>query len=95
MQIIGPEYHTPRMQNSILELGKTIAGVPQLGPTASMAGTIIAYAIRRIANKQDLPSGKYWISLEEKLIPDYNTPAGKQKREKQTKDFIAKLTSKT
>ena len=70
-KIVGPEYLTEEMQNSLLAIGKTVTAVPQLGTSASMAGAAVAYAVRKIASKEKLDSGRYIISLEEKLVPGY------------------------
>lgn len=66
-KIVGPEYLTERMKQSLSEIGKTIPSVPQLGTTASIAGSAAAYAIRKIANKQLMPSGRYIIDFESRL----------------------------
>ena len=87
-KIVGAEFLTERMQVSLLEIGRTIPAVPQLGPTASIAGAAIAFCVRRIANKQSLPSGRYILGLEEKLVPGYATDEAKGQREKKTKEFI-------
>jgi hypothetical protein len=86
-KIIGPEFLTPAMQASLLEIGKIIPAVPQLGSTAGMAGAAVCLALRRIANGQNMPSGRYHISLEEKLIPKYLAPKAVKHRKKQTEKF--------
>lgn len=88
-KIVAPEYLTPTMQRSLLEIGKTIPAVPQLGTTASIAGTAMAFTVRRIANKEELPSGRYVIGCEEKLIPNYMSEESIAKREQGTKEFLA------
>lgn len=87
-KIVSAEYLTERMQDSIASIGKVIPAVPQLGTTASIAGAAIAYAVRRIANGYDLPSGRYALGCEEKLIPNYMSEEAKHKREEKTKDFL-------
>lgn len=87
-KIVGPEYLTERMQESILDIGKNIPAVPQLGPTAQIAGAAIAFAIRRIVNGQSMPSGRYLIGLEEKLISNYNDPKEIEYRKHKTASFI-------
>jgi molybdopterin/thiamine biosynthesis adenylyltransferase len=86
-KIVGPEYLTPAMQSSLLEIGKTLPSVPQLGPVASVAGAAMALALRRIASGQSMPSGRYVISLEEKLLPNYMSSAAVKSRKKQTEKF--------
>jgi len=90
-KIVGPEYLTERMQDSLMNIGKKISSVPQLGPTAAMAGTAIAFAVRQIANKYDLPSGRYGLGCEEKLIPEYNSKINIRKREERSREFIKKF----
>ena len=51
-KIVGAEYLTERMQDSLVEIGHAISAVPQLGTTAAIAGSSVAYVIRRIANRQ-------------------------------------------
>ena len=90
-QIVSPNYLTEKMQDSLLEIGKTISAVPQLGTTASMAGAAISYAVRRIASHQNMPSGRYAIGLEEKLVPNFSSPDNVEKRAKKTNDFLNKF----
>ena len=87
-KIVGPTYLTERMQESLVDMGKRISAVPQLGTTAAVAGSAIAYAVRRIANKQDFPSGRYTFGFEEKLIPHYMEPDQVNIRQEKTRQFI-------
>lgn len=64
-RIVDPNNLTQRMRESLPEIGKTIAAVPQLGTTATIAGATAAYAIRKIVNKQPMPSGRYFIKLDD------------------------------
>ncbi len=92
-KIVDPSILTERMQESSTEIRKTIAAVPQLGTTVNLGGASISYILRRIANKQALPSGRYVISLEEKLIPGYNEESTQKKRLTKTKEFIEFFTN--
>lgn len=65
--IIGPEFLSPRMEQSAREVGKTLAGIPQLGTAAFISGATLAYAVRCIANKIELASGRYQVDLEKQL----------------------------
>ncbi len=56
-----------RIKTSLKEIGKSIPAIPQLGTTANLAGTAVSLALRKIANKQSLPSGRYNISLDNNL----------------------------
>jgi hypothetical protein len=88
-QIVGPEYLTERMQDTLLEMGKSVPSVPQLGTTANIAGSAMAFVVRRIANKQAMPSGRYVLGCESAFVPGYNDPEQVQLREQKTKDFLA------
>ncbi len=87
-KIVGPTYLTERMQESLSVIGKLIPSVPQLGTTANIAGAAISYSLRRIASGLSLPSGRYVISLEEKIIPEYMSESSIKQREEKTKEFI-------
>ncbi len=93
-QIVDPDYLTPHMQESLLEIGKTIPAVPQIGTSASVAGSAISYVVRRIANGHDMPSGRYVVSIEEKLIPEYMSKAKVVDRKKKTEDFKSNFGKK-
>src|SRR3989344_1332421 len=47
-QIIDPAYFTKRQQQSILGIGKHLAGIAQIATAAAIAGAAIAFAVRRI-----------------------------------------------
>ncbi len=93
-KIVGPEYLTESMQNSLLSIGKTIASVPQLGTTAAIAGSAIAFAVRRIANQELMPSGRYTLGCDEKLIVDYNSEEHQNKRKENTEKFLGAFGKK-
>jgi hypothetical protein len=93
-KIVGPDFLTDRMQEAIMSIGRTIPAVPQLGPTAAMAGAGIAFAVRRIASKQPLPSGRYTYGLDEKLIPGYSEPAAIAKRQETAEQMKAAFGGK-
>ncbi len=78
-EYIGPENVTDRMQNSLLEMGKTIVSWPQLGGTALLNGSAIAYCVRKILNGQPLEKNRAIISLDEKLIPNHHSSTERKK----------------
>lgn len=90
-KIIDADYLTEDMQNSLLEVGRSIPSVPQLGTTAAVAGAAVAFAIRRISDKQELPSGRYVISMESALIPEYNSEVNIKARQEKTAQFKKKF----
>lgn len=85
-QIAGPYMVVPRMQQSILEVGKTLYSWPQLGDAAIMCGPVIAYLVKRLALGEKVASGKFDVSLDAILDPDYNTAEAKAKREADIKE---------
>lgn len=64
-EVIDVSYFTPRQYESILQIGKTLSGVPQLGSAASIAGAAVAYAVRQITTKAPLPSGRYVFGCDD------------------------------
>lgn len=93
-KIVGPTYLTPRMQESLSVIGKNIPSVPQLGTAANIAGAAVSFCLRRLASKLPLNSGRYTVSLEEKIIPDYMSQEMIKEREKNTDLFISQFGKK-
>ena len=67
-KIIDPAHFTERQQSSIAEIGKSLSGVAQLGTAAALAGATVAYAVRLIATKSALPSGRYLLGCESTFV---------------------------
>lgn len=86
-QHIGAENVTERMQQSLLEMGKTIVSWPQLGGAALLNGSAVAYCVRKILNNQPVESNRALISLDEKLTPEHNSPEEVEKRSKASEEF--------
>lgn len=84
---IGPENVTEKMQNSLLEMGKTIVSWPQLGGAALLNGSAIAYALRKVVTGQPIENNRKIISLDEKLDPTYNSLSAIKKRAKSAQRF--------
>jgi molybdopterin/thiamine biosynthesis adenylyltransferase len=84
---IGAENVTKRVQESLLEMGKTIVSWPQLGGAAQINGAAAAYVIRKILNGQPVERNRALVSLDEKLIPGYNSPKANRGRAKSASDF--------
>ncbi|OGE78810.1 MAG: hypothetical protein A2751_01280 [Candidatus Doudnabacteria bacterium RIFCSPHIGHO2_01_FULL_46_14] len=63
-KMVGLKYVTKRMKESLAVVGKKIYSWPQLGGAASLSGSAVAYAVRRIALGHTMKSGKYNISLD-------------------------------
>jgi tRNA threonylcarbamoyladenosine dehydratase len=88
-KIVGPEHLTESMQDSLMQIGKTIPSVPQLGTTAAVAGAAIALAVRRIACEEPMPSGRYAISMESVLVPGHDSPESAARRQSKLDEFKA------
>lgn len=73
-KLVGPENVTARMQASLLEMGKTIVSWPQLGGAALINGAAVAYCARKVITGEPLEPNRALIVLDEKLIPNYNSP---------------------
>jgi len=84
---VGPENVTIRMQQSLLEMGKTIVSWPQLGGAALINGSAVAYCVRKILNNQPLENDRALISLDEKLEPNYYWSVQKKKRFRAAREF--------
>ncbi len=84
---VGAENVTERMQQSLLEMGKTIVSWPQLGGAALINGAAVAYCVRKILNKQSLEKDRSLINMDSLLDPHYNTPEQVAHREKIASDF--------
>jgi len=79
-KLVGAENVTIRMQESLLEMGKTIVSWPQLGGAALLNGSAAAYCVRKILNGQPIENDRALVSLDELLIPTWNTPEEIAKR---------------
>ena len=84
---VGPENVTERMRQSLLEMGKTIVSWPQLGGAALVNGAAVAYCVRKILNGEPIESNRALISMDEKLIPGYNSAEEVAKREESVREF--------
>lgn len=88
-KIAGPLFVTERMMDSLPEVGKSIYSWPQLGDAATLSGVAIAYALKRLALKQELPASKVEVNLDAILDPRYAN--GAKRREEHRKAFLAAL----
>lgn len=83
-RMVRPENVVPRMQKSLLEIGRTLHTWPQLGIAAFLAGCAMAYSAKKIILGESIKQGKFSVSLDDILNPDY-----------QNKDFIHKKNELT
>lgn len=80
MQIVGLEHHSEQMIESLLSIGRSIATWPQLGATSAIAGGVTATTIKKIMLGEKVKSGRYYISLDELLVSDWNSKERTEKR---------------
>ncbi len=90
--IIGIEHMEENLILSLMNLGKTISGVPQLGAAASMSGSLLAICAEKILTGKPLASGKYVFSTDAVFVADHYSNASKARRKNvrdQFKKFLA------
>lgn len=63
-KIVGPKYLSQKMKLSIQSIGKTTAAVPQISPTALIAGSVVTQAIMRLASKNKVKSGRIFFKID-------------------------------
>lgn len=65
VQLVGASYVPTRALGSLLEIGRSLAGRPQLYSTIAVDGGLAAYVIRCLLLNQPLASGRYSIRFAE------------------------------
>ena len=78
---MGFDKNSEEMLTSILQIGTGIPTWPQLGGTATIAGGVIATTIKKIVLDEKINSGRYFISLDDILVDNFNDPKRQLKRE--------------
>ncbi len=71
--IAGLSEATPRMQDSIQEVGTFLNTWPQLGTAAVTAGTATTFVAKRILLGQEMPTGRYYLAQEDAFVPGHST----------------------
>lgn len=64
---MGQRCLVPRLRQSFLAVGKKLAGIPQLAEASFLRGAVLCYAVRQLALGRALPSGRYYLRLEDML----------------------------
>ena len=90
-KIAGPHMVMPRMQASLLEVGKTLYSWPQLGDAATLSGVAVSYIVKRLALGENLKTGKLEINLDSIFDPNYNSTYAQKQRETDRKGFFSKI----
>jgi hypothetical protein len=62
---MGQEFLTPELRASFLQIGQTLAGIPQLAESSFLRGAAVCHMVRRIAIGAPAPSGRYNLNLDE------------------------------
>lgn len=65
MDLVGAQYVPTRALASLMQIGRTLVGRPQLASAVIIDGGIATFLVRRLALGQDLPSGRFYLSLAE------------------------------
>src|SRR3990172_705070 len=91
IQIVGVEHNSERMLRSLASIGKSIKTWPQLGTTAVIAGGLVAKTIRKILLGEKIESKRYYFSIEELLVADYNSKKRIKLREELSKEITKNI----
>ena len=67
--MVSSENFSPRLKESLKELGKTLSTWPQLASAVVLGGGVAAKVVRRILLNQSKISGRFYIDIE-KLIEE-------------------------
>lgn len=87
-KIAGAQLITSRMQQSLLEVGRTLYSWPQPADAATLAGVAIAYGVKRIITNAPIKSGKFEINLDAIFDDTYNHPDVIAARDAQRETFL-------
>jgi len=87
-KIAGPQFITPRMQESLLEVGKSLYSWPQLITAASLSGVAVTHAVVRLLLGKKLKNGKMEVNLDSIFDPEYfHTLSVEEREDKRNKFF--------
>lgn len=81
VKLIGFEHNSAAMLQSLLDIGKTIETWPQLGATATISGGVVTTLLKKIVFGERVNSGRYYLSLDEIFVEDYQTKENAQIRQ--------------
>lgn len=63
IEVVGQEYIPTKALSSVIQMGRTLVGRPQLYSTIAIDGGLASFTIRRILLKGDIKSGRYYLRL--------------------------------
>jgi hypothetical protein len=78
---------TTRTQSSLQAVGTRLPAWPQLGNAATLSGAAVSYVVRRLVCGQEVPSGRYHVSLDASLDPEYSSADAAEARRNHTREF--------
>lgn len=61
---MGSEYLHPRLVSSFAQVGKTLAGIPQLAESSFLRGAALCYFVRRVVDNK-ISSGRFHLRLSD------------------------------
>jgi hypothetical protein len=73
IQLVGFEKNSERMIDSLFAIGASIPTWPQLGATATISGGVITTLIKKIVLGEQIKSGRYYISLDDIFVSNFNS----------------------
>ncbi len=94
LKIVQPQNAVPKMQKSLVDVGKTLNTWPQLGTAATLAGAVGCMIARKIILKEALVSGRRHISLDAELEPGHRKVRSVLRRHIHTMNFKKSLGRK-
>ncbi len=67
INIIGKKYHSKKMLQSVLSVGKILTGYPQLITASQFASSLLSVVVEQIFTGEQLPSSRKYFSLTEMI----------------------------
>jgi len=61
---MGKKHLVKELQESFLEVGVSLAGIPQLAEASFLRGAVLCYFVRKISLGENIPSGRYKLSMD-------------------------------
>lgn len=90
-KMAGANIATLRMQQSVVQVGRSIYSWPQLGTAATLCGTVLAYLTRNILVGNPITSGRFEVNLDSIFEPGYHDKVKTRHRKRETEKFLKKL----
>ncbi len=90
VSIVGPNYVPTLALKSLLNIGTSLVGRPQLYSTIAVDGGLAAYIIRQILLKKEVLSGRYFVKFAELV----NIKSDELNETSERKDILDKLMNR-